>query len=269
MYNYKLRPGVETHVSIKREFFNKLEEPYSDCLNDLHNPPNEYAQTLFGYFENMNVTEYDFDLCSLLCFQDKLIKQCGCSDISTPKLNNESYCLSIAELNCMQTFSTYFKSVKTFRFCDQACPEKCNSFKYILKATSRAGFKNINYIKKLQSFNKTRKFFPGLEPGNFRMYLGDAYENISDGALLNYVNQGYVKFSVNYDSLYYSLINEGEKVSSDEVFNLFGQQIGFYLDASLLTLPELPIFIIMIIIDVLWYVKRLIKSYVLQNFCTY
>jgi hypothetical protein len=216
----------------------------------------------------MNVTEYDFNLCSLLCFQDKLIKQCGCSDISTPKLNNESYCLSIAELYCMQSFSTYFKSVKTYTLCDQACPEKCNSLKYILKATSRAGFQNRNYIKKLQGLNKTRNFFPGLEPGNFRMYFGDAYENISDRALLNYVNQGYLKFSVSYDSLYYSLINEKEIVSSDDVFNFFGQQIGFYLDASLLTLPELPIFIIMIIIDVLFYIKRLTKLYVLRKLCT-
>ena len=81
------------------------------------------------------------------------------------------------------------------------------------------------------------------------------YQNISDSALLNYVNQGYLKLSINYDSLYYSLINEEAKISSDDVFNFFGQQIGFYLDASLLTLPEFPVFVVMIIVDILIYLK--------------
>ena len=201
------------------------------------------------------MTEYDYNLCSLLCFQDKLIHVCGCSDILTPKLMNESYCLSTTELNCMQYFTSYFKSVKTYTLCDQACPERCNSLKYLLKSTSRAGFQSINYIRKLQSLNTTQAFFSQKEPGNFRFYLGDMYQNISDSALLNYVNQGYLKLSINYDSLYYSLINEEAKISSDDVFNFFGQQIGFYLDASLLTLPEFPVFVVMIIVDILIYLK--------------
>ena len=74
-----VRPGVQEHVSMKREFFNKLEDPYSDCLNDLNIPPNEYSKILFSYFIKMKVTEYDRKFCELICFQEKLIKKCNWS----------------------------------------------------------------------------------------------------------------------------------------------------------------------------------------------
>ena len=38
-----VRPGVQAYVSMEREFLHKLEDPYSDCLNDLNSPPNEYS----------------------------------------------------------------------------------------------------------------------------------------------------------------------------------------------------------------------------------
>ena len=155
-----VRSGVQQHVSIERKFFHKLEDPYSDCLNDLNSPPNDYSKTLFSYFEKMNVTQYDRRFCELICFQEKLINKCNCSNISTPKLNNESYCVSETELSCMQMFSSYFKSVNTNKYCGKACPAKCNSIKYILKQTSRARFTNPNYMRKLQSYYKTWKLFP-------------------------------------------------------------------------------------------------------------
>ena len=100
----------------------------------------------------MNVTEYDRGFCELICLQEKLVKKCNCSDISTPKLNNESYCVSETELNCMKMFSSYFKSLNTYKYCGKACPAKCNSMKYILKQTSRSRFTNPNYIRKITKF---------------------------------------------------------------------------------------------------------------------
>ena len=97
----------------------------------------------------MNVTKYDRKFCELLCFQAKLIDKCNCSDISTPKLKNESYCLSDYDLTCMQKFNSFFKSVNTYKSCEYACPEKCFSIKYILKQTSKARFTNSNYLRKL------------------------------------------------------------------------------------------------------------------------
>jgi hypothetical protein len=174
----------------------------------------------------MNISHYDSQFCELLCFQDKLINTCNCSDIKTPKLRNESYCLSTIELNCLQNFTSYFKSVNTYKFCAQACPQKCYSLKYKLNSKSRAGFEIINFVRKLQSLNKTKKLFPEHDVTISRTIFGSTAVKITDRGLLNDAKQGYLKLSINYDSLYYRVINETEKVSSNDVFDFFGQQIG-------------------------------------------
>jgi hypothetical protein len=255
-----VRPGVQQHVSIEREFFHKLEDPYSDCLNNLNSPPNEYSKILFSYFERMNVIEYDKRFCELICFQEKLIKKCNCSDISTPKLSNESYCVSDTELNCMEMFGSYFKSLNIYKYCGKACPEKCNSLKYILKQTSRARFTNLNYIRKLQSFDKTWQLFPHYYYYNSLSSLGGSVRNITDLQLMQSSDEGYLRLSINYDSLYRSEINEEATLSSDDVYNFFGQQIGFYLDASILTMAEFPVFLIMILLEIFVHLKYLWKS---------
>ena len=252
-----VRPGVKTHVSIKREFFNKLEEPYSDCLNDLNSPPNEYAKSLFNFFINMNVNEYNFEFCALVCFQDKLKTRCNCTDITTPKLKNESYCLTDIELSCMQNFTSYFKSVNTYKFCGKACPEKCYSVNYILKAVSKENFKDINYLKKLQTLKN--QFFPQLEPGRSITGQASLENNITDQNLLKFVNEGYLKLSINYDSLYYTVINEKAQITSDDVWNFFGQQIGIYLDASVLTCCEFPVFLISLVFNICIYIRSSFK----------
>jgi hypothetical protein len=260
-----VRPGVQAYVSMEREFLHKLEDPYSDCLNDLNSPPNEYSKILFSYFVKMNVTEYDRRFCELICFQEKLIKKCNCSDISTPKLNNESYCVSDTELNCMLMLSSYFKIVNTYKYCGKACPAKCNSIKYILKQTSRAHFTNPNYMRKLQSFDTTRKLFPHYYYYDSITSYNGIVRNITDLQLMQNYDQGYLRLSINYDSLYRIEINEKATISSDDVYNFFGQQIGFYLDASILTMTEFPVFILLIIADIFIHLKYLWKSLVYKN----
>jgi hypothetical protein len=71
--------------------------------------------------------------------------------------------------------------------------------------------------------------------------------------------------SINYDSLYRTEINEEATVSPDDVYNFFGQQIGFYLDASILTMTEFPVFLIMILVEIFVDLKYLWKSYVYRN----
>ena len=75
-------------------------------------------------------------------------------------------------------------------------------------------------------------------------------------------DQGYLRLSINYDSLYRIEINEKASISSDDVYNFFGQQIGFYLDASILTMTEFPVFILTIIADIFIHLKYLWKSLV-------
>ena len=218
----------------------------------------------------MNVTEYDKKFCELLCFQAKLIDQCNCSDISKPKLNNESCCLSDTDLTCMEKFNSYFKSVNTYKYCGYACPEKCFSIKYIVKQNSKARFTNSNYVRKLQSLNKTSKLFSHYMDPNFSVDAAYWYEYwqfdmdswkktikaINDHELMHFIDQGYLRLTISYDSLYRTDINEQVTVSKFDIYNFFGQQIGIYLDASMMTMAEFPVFFVMIIVDIFIHLKN-------------
>ena len=69
-------------------------------------------------------------------------------------------------------------------------------------------------------------------------------ENITDFELMYYVDQGYFRLTISYDSFYRTDINEQASVSKDDVYNYFCEQIGIYLDASMLTIAEFPVFLI-------------------------
>ncbi len=84
--------------------------------------------------------------------------------------------------------------------------------------------------------------------------------NITDQQLMQNSDQGYLRLSINYDFLYRTEINEKATISSDDVYNFFGQQIGFYLDASILTMTEFPVFILTIIANIFIHLKYLCKS---------
>jgi hypothetical protein len=62
--------GSETYVGVKRVFNNKVvDKRYSDCLTELKSE-NNYAKTLFGFFNELGVTYYDQNFCYKLCYQD-------------------------------------------------------------------------------------------------------------------------------------------------------------------------------------------------------
>ena len=145
-----------------------------------------------------------------------------------------------------------------------------------MKQTSKARFSNSNYVRKLQSFNKTSKIFSHYEDSqlnvhDFAMYFDlfgpliqekthnkfNAIQEITDIKLMDYIGQGYLRLTINYDLLYRKDINEQAIVSPDDVYNFFGQQIGIYLDASMLTMAEFPVFLVMIIVDIFIHLKNL------------
>ncbi len=99
--------GIRTYVGINRDFTNKLDGPYSDCISDL-NTKNTYAKKLIGYFNNLNVTFYKQSFCYSMCYQAKLIDKCKCQDIRTPIIRNSKYCVSSLEVNCLNEFDTFF-----------------------------------------------------------------------------------------------------------------------------------------------------------------
>jgi hypothetical protein len=115
-------------------------------------------------------------------------------------------------------------------------------------------------MRKLQSFDKTWKLFPHYFYYDSITDVQGYLRNITDIQLIQNSDQGYLRLNINFDSLYYAEVNEEAKTSEDDVYNFFGQQIGFYLDASILTMTEFPVFFLMIIADIFIHLKYLWKS---------
>ena len=154
-----IQTGFETYIGIQKQFTNKLPSPYSDCLMDF-NYDNNYAQKIFSLFKELNVTNYDQKFCFTLCYQDKLINRCNCSDTSTPTIYNASFCVSESENKCLNAFDTIFSTrVDLNNVCKSACPQQCFTSEYNLM-TTMATFPTLNYLKYLQSNEKNLKFFP-------------------------------------------------------------------------------------------------------------
>ena len=206
-----IQPGLKTYVGINRHFTNKLNQPYSNCLQTLTVlKGNSYSSKLVSYFDELNITYYDQSFCYKLCYQDKLINNCGCADIKTVTLNNYLFCASNQELDCLNSYDEIFSLSDINSFCEGACPEQCNSIEYDLKL-STAGFPALNYIKLLQSSDAFSLMFP---------------QNVTDAELMDFAREGFLKVIVNYDNAYYTLLDESPAMDSSSLFGFLGGQLG-------------------------------------------
>ena len=206
---------------MKREFTNKLGSPYSNCLTDL-TPPNEYANELFGYFNELNVTYYDQTFCFKMCYQDKLIDSCSCCDIITPSIRNATYCSNSTELLCLANFFVIFATADLNSFCNNACPERCNTIEYHL-SVSMAAFPTFSYLKNQQTTYRNAYMFP---------------QNVNDAYLKKFGRQGFLKFTVNYDNLYYTSIDDSPAITANSLFGTIGGQLGLFVGLSVLSFVE-------------------------------
>jgi hypothetical protein len=121
--------GVEAYVAISRTFISKRSEPYSNCISDLE-PFSDYSARLFGYFNDLNATQYDQELCIKLCFQDKLIERCSCASLVVKTMNGTQYCETDTEIQCEKEFDNLFSFSDPDLFCEDVCKEECESQKF-------------------------------------------------------------------------------------------------------------------------------------------
>jgi hypothetical protein len=212
--------GFETYISVDREFNNKLDDPYSNCIDKLESKI-PYAKKLFGYFQYLNVTYYDQEFCFTLCYQDKLIDKCNCSDIITPSIRDSTFCETDVELSCMDDFDSDFTISDLNEICEFACPQQCSTIEYNLDISS-ATFPTFSYLKYKQSDSFHGYMFPQ-----------------DDAELMEFARQGFLKLIVNYDNLYYTSIDESPQISTETLFGNLGGQLGLFIGLSFLSFIEL------------------------------
>ncbi len=211
--------GLQTYIAVSRAWKTKQRSPYSDCIQDLK-PFSSYSKTLFAYFAQFNITNYDQELCFDFCYQDKLIDKCGCCSLLTSSLRNSSYCQNQTELNCVNFFDSVFSSENMNSFCEDSCKEKCISQKFSL-ATSVTRFPSVSYLNFLKSIDSSydeNSWFP----------------NTTDPQqLYNFAQQSILSFTVNYDSYSYAIVTENPAITGDQLLGKAILQNNYRLFSTL------------------------------------
>jgi hypothetical protein len=133
--------GKMTNIAINRIVTNKVEAPYSECVENLDKQGSKYYEIL----KKHNLT-YQRSDCLDLCFSDYAFQKFGCREGSTSRFFEEPICKSIVQLNFLGGFLLKFYNLKTYKECN--CPFECHSNSYTL-STSFSTFSNADLTRKL------------------------------------------------------------------------------------------------------------------------
>jgi len=178
--------GKTTNIALSRVFTNKLEMPYSDCVEDLQSSDSRYYKML----TNSNFTYQQSD-CLELCFSEYLFDECKCHEGSTIDFFNGKICKTMEEIKCMESFLSKFYSDYE-HLCN--CPLECHSVSYKL-STSFSSFPTSSYAE-LYSYN---------------------YD-----MAINYVKEVTLSLNIFYEDFRYTVIDEKPKIDWTDLLSSIG-----------------------------------------------
>jgi hypothetical protein len=196
-----------------------MEYPYSNCIKDLSSFSSK-NKTIFEFFKDLNIDYYDQEICASLCFQNKLIDSCGCSEIGIEKIRNTSYCTSMSQLSCLFSFLSTFYVSDNF-ICQNICQKECYQVEYDVQ-TNIVKYPNLNYLNYLRSENSASSRFP-----------------INEIDAEKFADNSFIKLMVNYETIEYVYVEENPKINLEILLGSIGGQLGLFIGISFINLIEL------------------------------
>jgi hypothetical protein len=196
------------------------------------------------------VTLYDQDFCFTICFQDKLIDKCNCSDIITPTIRNALYCETNDQLECLYEFNDFFSKSDLNSLCENACPSQCQSIEYKL-GLSTSSFPTLSYAKSIQASSSNW----------YNIFSTLNNTALNDSELIEFCNKGFLKVIISYDNLYYTSVDEVPAMTLNDLLGNLGGQLGLFIGISFLSLVELIELIVTLSLTVYYQRKgKIIKN---------
>ena len=104
-YNNIKKKGGLTQIGLRISKFQRLSQPYTQCLSDLtSNSPNQTELQVY-MFQVLRVPFYTYKLCEALLFSRHLYAQCACKDKSFLIEKEISLiCHTADQLKCLNRF---------------------------------------------------------------------------------------------------------------------------------------------------------------------
>ena len=221
---YDIATGLETNIIINRVFVKKQPHPYNECVKD---SSSSFDSELYRTIIAKNIT-YTQSYCHNLCYQQEVIKKCGCYAKSFDKLNSLSPCLTQSQYTCMSVEYRNFL-LNLSAMCTPYCPLECDSMIFQITTTS-TGYPSLQYATKyLMNNSLIKSKFPN--------------ENLT----YDLIKQSVLSLNVFYGDLAYIEYNQRPKTTFADLISNIGGILGVLIGASFLSILE----IIEVLIEVL------------------
>ncbi|XP_063955787.1 degenerin mec-10-like [Lytechinus pictus] len=215
-----ISPGFNTAIGLRMLELDRLPDPYGDCKADLSE---DIADDL--YHQHYNIT-YNRKTCEVSCYQNEVIRRCGCFDASylnSLNVNRTIYpCeyTSPVETQCMADIE--WEQAEGELGCN--CPIACHETTYLSRASSSIWPANAYeslLFKRMALYNDV-----------MRRHVNG--ENASE-----WTRQNLAKLEVYYDEFNYEYIRQVPAYTIPDLLSDIGGQLGLWLGLSVITIFEL------------------------------
>ena len=217
---FTLTPGVGLSLVPARTFYNQYQAPYSGCAvkenKKLTEPLDDQSYFKFSYTANFTYKQVNcISLCKLMFILD--LCKCNLSTFNSLKLSAEYYCDSYDKINCTIVEGWKMDKGTMEQICLPKCPLECNQNTLSPITVSSYRFPNDKYASDVEAIEAINKTIP---------FIKDLSENL-------------VEFSVYYESLSYTKIEEVPKMTVDDLIAIIGGHLHVFLGMSILSFVEL------------------------------
>ncbi len=220
--DFKISPGKTYYIKIEKTIYQKLGEPYNQCLKD----PFEFKsnQTIIRHMTKSG-RSYSQAECYELCMNLKYFETnpCNCTFVSWDRAFVK--CFSNNDLN-----SSLFKCTEEYRrqfsknlftnsdngSCQDYCPLECDSISY-----------------SFSSFLLEYPLYGNITQNDRNKYVFSNFETYED------VQKSYYSMAIFYKDMKYTLISEDENYVLADLVSNIGGILGVFIGISFLSFIEI------------------------------
>ena len=206
--------GKETHIAISKVFTHNYPQPYSECV-DLSSSKSD----LYMFILSTNKTYRQKD-CLDLCFQKRIISNCGCYYPKFPMVVESEPC---SDVNCVK--EQYLLVNETYEEeCSRDCPLECDTVTYNTQISS------LDYPSK-EAYKLLLDAIDGINYYKYNYNIDfDNYDVYKESFLL---------LNIYFPSTQYTKITQSPKTVPVDLFANIGGSIGIFLGLSIFHIVEI------------------------------
>ncbi|XP_074259524.1 LOW QUALITY PROTEIN: epithelial sodium channel subunit alpha [Saimiri boliviensis] len=226
---FNLRPGVETSISMRKEALDRLGGDYGDCTKNGSDVP----------VKNLFPSKYTQQVCIRSCFQESMIKVCGCAYIFYPRPRNVEYC----DYKKHSSWGyCYYKLQADFSSDHLGCFTKCRKPCSVTSYQLSAGYSR----------------WPSVTSQEWVFQMLSRQNNYT----INNKRNGVAKVNIFFKELNYKTNSESPSVTMVTLLSNLGSQWSLWFGSSVLSVVEMAELIFdLLVITFLMLLRRFRSRY--------